>query len=95
MQNELARAEGYHIAGTDHQYVVPTNGTPPPNPYPNPNPNPYPNPNPNLNPLGEAVRLSGHSRCGDAGGELGLGEMYGRYTGDVWEIYGRYRGAVR
>ena len=28
VQNELARAEGYHIAGTDHQYVVPTNGKP-------------------------------------------------------------------
>ena len=28
VQNELSRAEGYHIAGTDHQYVVPTNGKP-------------------------------------------------------------------
>ena len=28
VQSELARAEGYHIAGTDHQYIVPTNGKP-------------------------------------------------------------------
>ena len=28
LQNELGRAEAYHIAGTDHQYVVPTNGKP-------------------------------------------------------------------
>ena len=28
VQNELGRAEGYHIASTDHQYVAPTNGKP-------------------------------------------------------------------
>ena len=28
VQSELARAEGYHIAATDHQYIVPTNGKP-------------------------------------------------------------------
>ncbi len=27
-QNELARAEAYHIANTDNQYLVPTDGTP-------------------------------------------------------------------
>ena len=27
-QNELARAEAYHIAATDHQYIAPTNGKP-------------------------------------------------------------------
>ena len=43
---------------------------------------------------GEGVRQWIITR-GDAGGELGLGEMYGRYTGDLREIYGRYRGAVR
>jgi len=27
-QDEIARAEGYEIALTDHQYLVPTNGEP-------------------------------------------------------------------
>jgi DNA-directed RNA polymerase I subunit RPA1 len=28
VQNELARAEAYHIAATDHQYIAPTSGKP-------------------------------------------------------------------